>query len=104
LALLLLIGTGAGAARAADVVALGSMAEYEAFAAHSPDGALVSVVAPWCGHSRALKPEFEKAAVALHGVVPLATLDGTVAEDVATMLDVKGYPTVLFVRAGVADE
>jgi len=90
-------------AAVAAVLSAASLKEYDALLAERPT-AVVAVYAPWCGHSRALLPEYDAAAALLGRRVPLIKVDGTVAEDVATRLDVKGYPTLFFVRDGVADE
>uniref|UniRef100_A0A7S2ID30 Thioredoxin domain-containing protein n=1 Tax=Haptolina brevifila TaxID=156173 RepID=A0A7S2ID30_9EUKA len=88
-----------GVALAADshVSVLSSVAEFDAFRSKQA-GFAVLVYAPWCGHSRALLPEFEKAAAS--GTTAFAKVDGTEAEALATKLDVKGYPTLLFVHRG----
>ena len=62
-------------------------------------GFALLVYAPWCGHSRALLPEFEHAA-SLKPQHLFAQTDGTVADELATELDVKGYPTLLFIHRG----
>jgi len=57
---------------------------------------IVAFVAPWCGHCKALKPEFEKAAGALKGVVNIGAVDATVKENepLAGKYNVKGFPTI----------
>ena len=72
---------------------------FDAFAAQHAAFGLV-VYAPWCGHSRELLPKLERVARELGDKLPLAKVDGTEAEALATRLDVKGYPTVFFVRDG----
>jgi len=78
---------------------------YKSFAAEHASGFVLFVYAPWCGHSKALRPEFEAASRLMSSSsLPFASLDGTAAEATATALDVKGYPSLLFVRQGVPDE
>jgi len=76
---------------------LTSVDTFDAFRAEHAGFALL-VYAPWCGHSRALLQEFEKAGAA--GSTPYAKVDGTEAEALATKLNVKGYPTLFFIRRG----
>ena len=75
-----------------------SVADFDAAKAQHA-GFVVLVYAPWCGHSRALLPEVEKASETARDV-PFFKVDGTEADALATHLDVKGYPTLLFVRRG----
>ena len=77
---------------------------YDSFVA-SNTAFLVSFTAPWCGHSRALLPEYEKAARSLAAEgMPVTHVDATENEALATRLDVKGYPTIFFVRGDLSLE
>ncbi|KAJ2954256.1 hypothetical protein O0L34_g2505 [Tuta absoluta] len=65
--------------------------------------ALVVFYAPWCGHCKRIKPEFEKAATKIknqkiNGI--LAAVDATKEPSLASRFDVKGYPTLKYFSKG----
>lgn len=71
---------------------------------NSPKVAMVAFIAPWCGHCKALIPEYERAAQTLtsrKADVVLATVDATVEEGLARQFQVQGYPTIKVFPGGI---
>ena len=53
----------------------------------------------WCGHCKALAPEYEKLATALKGSVQIAKTDATVAKALGARFKVQGFPTIIWMAA-----
>ncbi|KAL1893723.1 hypothetical protein Sste5346_006224 [Sporothrix stenoceras] len=59
---------------------------------------IIEFYAPWCGHCKNLKPEFEKAARSLDGLANVVAINCEDAKDVCRDLGVQGYPTLKIAR------
>jgi protein disulfide-isomerase A1 len=87
-------------------VALLSAANFSSFLA-ARRHAMVEFYVPWCGHCRALAPDYAAAAahLAAHQYdVALAKVDATEDAELAEQYGVQGFPTLLFFIDGVHKE
>ena len=77
---------------------------FNALVLKSKDIWMVEFYAPWCGHCKALEPEYTEAARKLKGQVKLGKVDATVETDLASRFQVKGYPTIKIFNYGLENK
>lgn len=95
LALLFFCGTASASLYANEpaVIAL-TEANFQSKVISSDDVWIVEFYAPWCGHCKALVPEYIQAAKALKGIVKVGAVDMDEHKSVGGPYGVTGFPTI----------
>eukprot|EP01132_Coremiostelium_polycephalum_P010054 gene10054-12323_t len=62
---------------------------------------LVEFYAPWCGHCKSLKPEYEKAATNLKGLVKIGAINCDDEKELCGHYEIQGFPTIKFFGSDV---
>lgn len=73
---------------------------FDSTISESKDIWFVEFYAPWCGHCKALEPEWNQAASDMKGKVKFAKVDATENEKLAQRFGVSGYPTIKYFNYG----
>lgn len=60
----------------------------------SADAWLVEFYAPWCGHCKALAPEWNK--LSHQADIPIAKVDATAQTELKTRFKIEGFPTIIY--------
>lgn len=61
---------------------------------------LIKFYAPWCKHCKTLEPIYDEVAEQLKGEINVAKVDVTANRALGSRFDIKGFPTVKFLKQG----
>jgi thioredoxin domain-containing protein 5 len=61
---------------------------------------LIKFFAPWCGHCKRLAPTWEELAKKTEGKFHVAEVDCTVETELAQRFQIRGYPTIKYIKDG----
>jgi len=80
-------------------------ANFDSTVLQADEAFIVAFIAPWCGHCRALAPEYAQAAQQLEGTgVIVAEVDATANERLSQRFGIQGFPTIKFFPPGVLNK
>lgn len=92
-------GSGSGPATDKDVIVLND-SNFDENVLSSKDIWFVEFYAPWCGHCKALEPEWNEVATRFKGKVKFAKVDATTENQLSNRFDIQSYPTILYWNYG----
>ena len=97
-------GGGGSRSSGRDEVIVLDQSNFESMVMGSKDIWIVEFYAPWCGHCKALEPEYKEAAANLKGQVKLGKVDATVEQMLGQRFGVQGYPTLVAFDYGLENK
>jgi len=62
---------------------------------------MIEFYAPWCGHCKALEPEWNEAAASLKGMIKMAKVDADTEKSLGSRFGVQGFPTIKYFNYGL---